>query len=68
LKTDSCAGGYIEYYYDKKCTDYAGSSDLSDSKSLIPCAEFLPGSGIFMGTVCTTSSQPKVYSQSVVIQ
>jgi hypothetical protein len=55
--------GVVEYFFDKECTDYAGSSDLTESPSMNPCSG---SGGFYMGTVCTTSSQPKVYAESVV--
>jgi hypothetical protein len=56
----------VEYFYDKKCKDSAGTSDLNESGTMGACSEFLPG--LYAGSVCTTSSQPKVYVESVVTQ
>jgi hypothetical protein len=57
-------GGVIEYYFDKQCKSYAGSSSLTDTYST-PCADL---GGLYAGTVCTTSNQPKVYAESVVMR
>jgi hypothetical protein len=56
--------GVVEYFYDKKCTKSAGTSSLTESGEMGGCFPFFPG--VFVGSVCTTSSQPKVYMESVV--
>lgn len=62
--TDSCYGGTIEYYFDKKCTLYAGMSELSDTLSS-GCRKF--GVGVTSSMQCTTSVDPPVFTQSVLL-
>jgi hypothetical protein len=65
LVQDACAGGVIEYYYDKDCTKLAGTSKLDETLPP-PCSSspFLPGA--YLTFVCTNKSKPPVGVDSVV--
>lgn len=60
--TDSCVGAVVEYYFDKKCTQLAGTSD--PTTAFPQCAEI--GLGLHSGTVCSSGSQPWVPQQAFV--
>lgn len=66
LHADSCIGGIVEYYYDKGCTEKAGTSRLEDLVSA-PCAP-LPGvqPARYVSHICTTKDKPPVRVDSAV--
>jgi hypothetical protein len=61
--SDNCIDGVVEYYFDQKCTMYAGNSPLSQVAST---ACTYSGFGGYMSGACTSSSDPLVFVDSVV--
>lgn len=62
---DSCVGAVIEYYFDKACTELAGTSSPSDPVVPYPQCTNIQRE-ISAATVCTSSSQPWVAQQAFV--
>ena len=60
---DGCNHGTIDYYAGKSCTQYYTRTELGDSR-FTQCAQLYPG--VFAKTLCTASSQPRVFDNSAV--
>ena len=60
---DGCNHGTIDYYTDNSCTQYYTRTELGDSR-FTQCAQLYPG--VFAKTLCTASSQPRVFDNSAV--
>jgi hypothetical protein len=64
--SDACAGSYIEYFSDKKCKSYKGTSSLDKANRQCRPFKFIGPSMRFMDIRCTASAVPLVHVESSV--
>ena len=71
LRTDTCSGAIVQYYNDKVCTIYAGSSDLESYSTQCVVAHnstaLIYGSTVYETLHCSTSTVPVINEPSGIV-